>query len=164
MKERGQTLIEVLMVLSVATIMVVALIAAVLSSLKSSQFAQNQAKATKYSQDAIDKIKTARDRNINVNFLSTNTPNMPFQSFLSDSTQCPSTVVCYFRLNDSSLELTQDFSSTSATTDVDNGLRRLITITSTASADEKLITVQIFWTDSNGDHSSNIQTILRNYQ
>lgn len=63
MKESGQSLVEVLVALTIATLVVVTLIIVVLAGLKNSQFAQNQSRATKYAQEAMEKIKTIRDRN-----------------------------------------------------------------------------------------------------
>lgn len=61
--QSGQTLIEVLMVLVVGSIMLTGLSLMVISSLRNAQFAQNQIKATKYAQEAIDEIRSIRDGN-----------------------------------------------------------------------------------------------------
>lgn len=121
-KESGQTMVEVLVALTIAVFVVISLLVVILSGLKNSQFAQNQSKATKYAQEAIEKIKAIRDRDLVVTFANPSsscyTPlqDLPhyttFSSLwncnLSSETLSPCTTspsggspekVCYFRLN-----------------------------------------------------------------
>ncbi|MCL4367051.1 prepilin-type N-terminal cleavage/methylation domain-containing protein [Patescibacteria group bacterium] len=60
--QQGQSLVEILIVLAITAVVLTGLAIAVINSLHNSQFAQNQAKATKYAQDAIEKIQAVRDR------------------------------------------------------------------------------------------------------
>lgn len=62
-RENGQTLLELLVVLSVSVIVIGALVFATIASLRNAQFAKNQAQATKLAQDGIEKVRLGRDRN-----------------------------------------------------------------------------------------------------
>lgn len=65
-REKGQTLLELLVVLSVSVIVIGALVFATIASLRNAQFAKNQAQATKLAQDGIEKVRSGRDRNLTV--------------------------------------------------------------------------------------------------
>ncbi len=58
---RGQSMIEVVVAILIAGIVLGAMAIAVVTGLKSSNYAKNQAQATKYVQQAIDDIRTIRD-------------------------------------------------------------------------------------------------------
>lgn len=60
-KESGQTLIEVLVALSVAIVVVAAISVAVLSSLSGAQFTKNQNQATQYAQQGLELIRQIRN-------------------------------------------------------------------------------------------------------
>lgn len=66
--ESGHTLAEVVVALGVTAIVVVALIIITLLSLKDAQYAQNQSKASKLAQEAVEQVKSIRDRNGMVTF------------------------------------------------------------------------------------------------
>lgn len=70
----GQSLMEITVVLGITVVVAVALVIVVVTSLRNAQFAQNQAKATKYAQQALDQIKALRDRDqgFNVVFATNN--------------------------------------------------------------------------------------------
>ncbi len=61
--ERGQSLIELIVVITVTVLIVGALTFATISALRNAQFATNQAQATKLAQDGIEKVRIGRDRN-----------------------------------------------------------------------------------------------------
>lgn len=60
-KEKGQSLIEVLVALAVAIVVVLALVRVTTTSVRNAAFARNQALATKYAQETIEKIRAYRD-------------------------------------------------------------------------------------------------------
>jgi len=60
---KGQTLVEVLLAVGVATLVRIGLTGAVTVSLRNAQFARNQALATKYAQEGIEKVRAYRDQN-----------------------------------------------------------------------------------------------------
>jgi type II secretory pathway pseudopilin PulG len=59
----GQSLVEVVLALAVILIIVVALVRVVTISIKNAEFAKNQALATRFAQDAIEKIRFYRESN-----------------------------------------------------------------------------------------------------
>ncbi len=62
-KTKGQSLIEVLIALSVVVLVLLALIAVTTVSVRNSTFAKNQSLATKHAQETIEKIRKYRDQN-----------------------------------------------------------------------------------------------------
>jgi len=59
---KGQALVEVLLAIFVATMVLVGLISATTIALRNSQQAKNQALATQYAQEAMEKIRASRDQ------------------------------------------------------------------------------------------------------
>ena len=195
-KQAGQSLIEVLIALTVTVIMMVALITFVLSGLKNAQFAQNQSKATKLAQETMEQIKTIRDRDGDKGvYFTYSTEANPAEKF-SDLWKINMSMVgtcikiddsagpCYFKLEGLPVKLAEsktieaekpegpdggvggdvegDVEAVFLMQDLGGGFKREITLEDTASEydKEKKVTVRIFWTDSVGEHESNIQTYL----
>lgn len=180
----GQSLIEVLITLVVLMLMVVAFIAVVTNSLKNSQFAQKQVQATKYAQEAMDKVKTIRDLN-NSSMVSFQDPS---GSSISSCQACTSVVKCSFltlfdcNLTGLNSPCTKPLLQSSMpgcyfklatggqlvepvtdpmSEDLGDGLSRTIFIQDGADyGTAKTVTVKVSWTDSSGSHESNLQTIL----
>lgn len=169
---RGQSLIEVLVVLAITTLVVLALVITVLTGLKNSQFAQSQTKATKLAQEAMEKVKAIRDRNEIGKFSFSYTGgtvdefNDVWDLTLTD--HCPETggySPCYFRLDPPNLVLDKQGINGYKELIGDGFYRQIVFEDTTIDFDkEKKVTVKIFWTDSSGEHESNLQTILTNYQ
>ncbi|MDO8570483.1 MAG: hypothetical protein Q7R97_02760 [Candidatus Daviesbacteria bacterium] len=165
-RQAGQSLIEVLIALTVTVVMIVALIAFVLSGLKNAQFAQKQSKATKLAVETMEQIKTIRDRNgaiyfsykdVTVPKTATIFPEL-WQISMSGQDSCISSK-CYFNIQSNTLI---EGSGASAI-NIGDGFTRQIIFEDNSPlvySKEKRVTVNIFWTDSSGDHNSNIQTIL----
>lgn len=154
-KQKGQSLVEVLVVLVIAAVMVIALIMIILASLKNAQFAQNQTQATKLAQDTIDKIRILRDKNSN-NTLANYSPTGCFRG-LWDSAYCRAGF-CYYKLMPRGDYLDQT-RAPSLRDQFDNGFSRQIKISPPTGSNIKLI-VEVFWADSSGEHSSNLETVL----
>lgn len=159
-RERGQSLIEVLVVLVLATMMIVALITVILLSLKNAQFAQNQTKATKIAQDTMDQIRILRDDNKNNTLTMSGIPPVSecFNELWNSSNAnfgCGG-LVCYYKLTTSGLDKKD---SLSAKEDLGDGFSRQIKVTQNNSNEVEL-TTEISWTDSTGEHSSNLETYL----
>ena len=165
----GQSLIEVVIVLGITVVVVVALVIVVLTSLKNAKFAQNQARATKYAQEALEQIKAIRDRDeegkivfqdATFNFSGLWDINM------SKSLQCASIDgrdgPCYFKMETQPALAEADISQFE---DMGEGLSRQIIISDTEETygKEKKINVRVFWEDSAGKHESNLQTVLTHY-
>ncbi len=164
-KEKGQTLVEVLVVLAVAAIMIVSLIGLVLISLKNATLAQNQTKATKLSQDAIDKIRILRDDNIKGNLINPYDVTVFCAGDLWSVANFNCGVsACYYKLgSNGDDEITLSLMHPVQEPGIDNeylgdGFKRYIEIQ--PSGNEAKLIVQVTWSDSSGDHNSNLETII----
>ena len=169
-KQLGQSLVEVLIALVVVTILSSALIVAIITGLKNSQFAQKQTQATKYAQDAMDRIRPIRDRDGNVTFKGTTaTFSALWNMNMSYPTNCNGP--CYFKLVDTGgeISLTDSGVSSSYWESLGESLSRQIifedisTGTPPLYQSEKDLTVRVKWTDTSGDHESYLQTTLTKY-
>lgn len=69
-KTRGQSLIEVLIALSVVVLVILALITVTTISVRNATFAKNQSLATEYAQETIEKIRGYRNQNSWVDFVT----------------------------------------------------------------------------------------------
>jgi Tfp pilus assembly protein PilV len=167
--QKGQSLIEVLVVGAVSAVMIVALAVIILSSLKNAQFAQNQTQATKLAQDAIDKIRILRDGNANMTLTPPNDSAVCFSKLweINSNFDCSAQVgsYCYYRLTlpaaqTGKISLDEMTTEPAAKdTSIGNGFYRLIKINQTSNTEVRLV-VQVGWTDSSGEHNSNLETIL----
>ncbi len=61
-KNDGQSLIEMIVAIAVVLIVVVALVAITTVSIRNANFSRNQALATKYAQEGIEKVRAYRDQ------------------------------------------------------------------------------------------------------
>lgn len=68
--ERGQTLLELVVVMSVSVIIIGALVFATIASLRNAQFSKNQSLAAKLAQEGIERVRVGRDRNTSITNLS----------------------------------------------------------------------------------------------
>lgn len=66
----GVSLLEVIIAMAISIVLVSGLVFGVTNSIKNSQFSRNQALATKFSQEAMEKIRGYRDQNTWVTFTS----------------------------------------------------------------------------------------------
>lgn len=169
--QKGQSLAEVLVVLSVAAVILTTLMVIIINSLKNAQFAQTQVQATKYAQEALDTLKMIRDRDQDgtvtfsyrdpsgVGYLEARKFSNLWDTHMNSSDNCNG--LCYFILNGGP-------NLTAATAGggekKDKVLTRYITIKDDAANYqlEKTITIQVKWTDGTGGHESNLQTIFTN--
>ncbi|MDO8576947.1 MAG: prepilin-type N-terminal cleavage/methylation domain-containing protein [Candidatus Daviesbacteria bacterium] len=156
--EAGQSLIEVIVAVTVGILVVSALTFATIFSLRNASFAKNSAQATKLAQEGIEKVRTIRDRDGSVIFTAGNTTTSKFSDLwgVQMSTSC---TPCYFSLsNGLNPSVAANFD------DLGNGLQRQIQISEEANVDwrsQKKITVVVKWSDFAGSHESKLVTILR---
>lgn len=61
-KKNGQSMLELLIALGIGVLVILALVQSMVLSMKNSEFAKNQNLATRYSQEAIEKIRSERDK------------------------------------------------------------------------------------------------------
>jgi type II secretory pathway pseudopilin PulG len=153
-KQSGQSLIEVLVALVVASLIIVALVTLVVASLRNAQFAQNQTRATKIAQEAIDQIRTIRDRDDGFNFRGTDSVQT---FFVYDMGACGGKCYADLITVGGNTQLTETASGDPI--DVGDGFQREIFFENYKD-NEKKLTVKVYWTDASGEHESHIQTIL----
>jgi len=67
-KNQGQSLIETVVAMAVVVIVILALVAVTTVSVRNASFSRNQALATKYAQEAIEKVRASREQNTWENF------------------------------------------------------------------------------------------------
>jgi type II secretory pathway pseudopilin PulG len=164
MKQTGQTLVEVIVVITVGIIVIGSLVFATISSTRNTDLAKRQSQATKLAQEAIEKVRTARDRDeaISTSFGSAVAKFSDLYT-INTKTSCGTTTPCYFIFSSSGV-LTQQTIDISES--LNNGFSRQVQITDNGDTApnytlEKRVSVLIKWTDFSGDHQSKITTILR---
>jgi type II secretory pathway pseudopilin PulG len=177
--QQGQTLIEVLIALTVGVLILGALVIATIVSIRNAQFSQNQLQATKFAQEGIDLVRTIRNRNLKVESASP-----PFSTFIDLWTYSPGFGSCgyvklgsctnnaflgYFKIVPDAFnptgKLIRGNTITEVSETVGGQFSRFILIEDQSSPvntreTEKKITVIVRWKDTSGNHESNIQTIL----
>lgn len=187
LRNKGQTLIEVVVVIAVMVIVVSALTFATIASLRNAQFAKNQSQATKLAQEGLEKVRVGRNRNqcvtialVDINSWDGGNTNCSGTSSFWDYaiySGCGSSSSCYFNVGDSGALSYLTSSSTfppSGTEPVptppSNPLFKRtiiisdssISITGTPSYKlQKTVTSIVQWTDVSGTHESRLTTILR---
>ena len=164
--DKGQSLMELVVVIAVIIIVVVALTFATIASLRNAQFSQNQVQATKLAQEGIEKIRTLRDRDTAdaINYLKGDGGRATkFSDLWAVNLSCPAN--CYFYFNYASPPVLVgatvanlenippppaklQFSRQVMIEDVGNG------------QNQKKVTVITNWTDVSGPHESKLTTIL----
>lgn len=187
--DRGQTLMELLVVVSVSVIIIGALVFATISSLRNAQFSKNQAQATKLAQEGIERVKVGRDRNQCISNLDSNVRSWNGSSSNSGclgsgsvwsyqikgtSGNCENSTTnskCYFTIDSRGVLTNIGYSQTAFPNSFAEGIppdkpifRRVVTLSDdpTSFGGQKTVTVIVRWTDFSGDHQSQLTTILRN--
>lgn len=179
--EKGQTLLELIVVISVSVIIIGALVFATIASLRNAQFSKNQSQATKLAQEGIEKVRTGRDRNAKINNVpnSSDCPNVSSWNGDSNGNAIWSCKIYntigsggdgYFRFNtvypnDLDFRTTSTtFLDSSAEDPLSDGKFKRVVILSDNSlsfGSQKTVTVIVRWNDFSGPHESRLTTILR---
>ncbi len=176
--EKGQSLMELVVVIAVMVIVIGALTFATIASLRNAQFSKNQAQATKLAQEGLEWARTGRDRNSTIggslgDVSSWNGDGTSESSIWSYTIFSNCEIVfpgnkCYFKIfSDGSLQYINSspaFPSDFAETPVSAPMfkRAVILSDDNSSACAKKVTSIVQWKDFSGDHSSTLTTILRN--
>lgn len=160
MLSKGQSLLELIIVMAVAVIVIGALTVVTISSLRNANLSKNQLQATKYAQEGIEKIRSIRDRDgiVTTNF-GTLTDKFS-QLWGIQLYQVCTPQPCNFLLGSISNTLTQN---NTAFESLAGGFERRIKITDENSSyqNQKTVTVLVSWIDFSGSHESHLTTILR---
>ena len=157
--EAGQTLIEMIVVITVGIMVVGALTFAVLFSLRNAKFSQNQNQATKLAQEGLEKLRRVRAKDGVVNFIygSPSTTTTKF-SDLWNVRMYETCSPCYFTFSTDGVLI--DGSSSSFENLVNFQRQIQIQDVSASYNQEKTMTAVVKWTDATGDHQSKLTTIL----
>ena len=189
--DKGQSLMELVVVLAVMIFVISALTFATIASLRNAQFSQNQAQATKLAQEGMERVRTSRDRNANINLIpnSSDCPNVDsWNGKTSGSTSgaiwsckiyntCGSGGNCYLNFVSSlnNNPAYNDLRYLTTTLKMPLGaeaisyppstamFQRIIILSDDSStySIQKSVTVVVAWTDFSGPHESRLTTILR---
>lgn len=180
-KESGQSLVEVIIAITVGIFVVMSLVFATIFSLRNANFSKTSAQATKLAQEGIERVKYGRDRNLTIN---SNGGLGSVNSWDGDASgvgsiwdyliegNCGSSTspVTYCYLNVSSqgelTYLTVDSKIPSLAEQIppDNPAFKRVIILSDDSATynlQKTVTSIVQWRDFAGEHESKLTTILR---
>lgn len=160
--DKGQSLMELVVVIAVITIVVAALVFATIASLRNASFSQNQAQATKLAQEGLEKVRSLRDRDttgVGIWSSSTSCGSSVPSTCPATQSSCPSgaTNNCYFFFNNSGVLANGTWVNSEA---IPPGFRRQFFIEDQGS-DQKKVTVVVTWIDFSGSHESRLTTILR---
>lgn len=155
---KGQSLIEVIIVASVGTLVVGAMVMVSIISLRNTSFAKNQLQATKLAQDGLEKVRSIRDRNLDIKFGLEQTI-ISFDTLLAkDELTCDQPdISCFFTIKPDGI-LTSGIEITTEPTG--NNMTRQILIEGDDPTQKK-VTAVVKWTDISGEHESRLTTILR---
>lgn len=179
--QKGQTLIELVVVIVMVVLVVTALTIATITSLRNSNFAKNQAQATKIAQEGIERVRTGRNQNKRIyggrgvlgdvnSWNGDSSGNMALWDFQingtgrcgDDSLSPP--VYCYFKVdtNGTLTYLTNGSTFPTSQAEAVDLFSRVVILSDDASSEsQKKVTVVVKWKDISGDHESRLTTVLR---
>src|SRR3989344_2749287 len=95
---KGQSLIEAVIVVAVGVIVMGSLVFATIASLRNAEFAKNQAIATKLAQEGIEQVRSGRNRNAAITGLTIGTTSWDDTRLWSNRISNSCLDPCYFKL------------------------------------------------------------------
>lgn len=164
--DKGQSLMELVVVIAVIIIVVSALTFATIASLRNAQFSKNQAQATKLAQEGIERIRALRDRDTAnaINYIKGDgSMATKFSDLWAVNLSCPTN--CYFYFNYASPPVligatVANFENIPPPPDTPQFSRKVIIEDVGNGQSQKKVTVITGWTDISGPHESKLTTIL----
>lgn len=164
---KGQTLVELIVVVTVAIIVITALVFATITSLRNAQASKNQLQASKFAQEGIEKVRSLRERDGKVVYTDGGGSTIKFSDLWNKQLNGCGTY-CYFNLyradvdGDGALDDYLNTETQSSFEDLGGGFQRQVQMTDTAASftEEKTVNVIVRWTDFAGEHQSKLTTIL----
>lgn len=159
---KGQSLLELVIAIGLVMVIVTGIALTTINGLKNSQFSKNQTQATKLAQEALEQVRTIRDRDYYVCRGSC----QRWSEFWSD-TQCSTGFPCTFTLSTTGCTISGlpdvPFCLVQSTgQSIGNFKREVIISDLSTSLFRKRVTSRISWTDISGEHNSELVTILAN--
>ena len=166
--EFGQSLIEAVVVVAVGVIVMGSLVFATIASLRNAQFAQNQAQATKLAQEALEQVRSARNRNIDPAITGLGTEPLRWDSNPLWNNRINSSCLdpCYFKLiqNERLQYVQAGVAKLPDGTEVqpNSPFKRVIQLSDDPATygNEKIVTSIVTWDDFSGSHESKLVTIM----
>lgn len=162
MLSKGQSLLELVIVIAVAIIVIGALTSATISSLRNANLSKNQLQATKFAQEGLEKVRSIRDRDgtVTTPFGGSTTKFSELWNIKLYETCNPQPCDVNFLLDSVNNSLLQN---NTAFENLGDGFQRRIRITDDSSAyqNKKTVTVLVSWVDFAGTHQSHLITYLR---
>jgi Tfp pilus assembly protein PilV len=162
--QQGQSLIEVVIALSIAIVVAVAFTNVTITSVRNAQFAKNQNLATKYAQQTIEYIRAIRDQDRIVGYPNSgDTWSALWNTTIGTTGQC-------FNLQKATIQLARATSCASDDTIADKDGTNTIFLREIKISDDgtirekKNIDVTVYWTDSKGTHNAVVSTYLTKWQ
>jgi Tfp pilus assembly protein PilV len=172
LKNKGQSLLEVTVLVGLVLIVISGLVIVTVNGLKNSQYSQNQAQATKLAQEGMDQVKNIASRNCSVsiggsflwfNSIANGTDliwNRDWSSgptfYISNYSSCSTSIA--------GLTQTNAGRPYDIIPSANNIFTRNITITDDSSCQTptkcKIVTISVNWNDYSGLHESRLATIL----
>lgn len=151
MRQKGQTLVELIMAVAVGTVIVTAIVAITTLSLRNSEFAKTDIQATRYSQETIEWLRIERDKNWTTLFgksgVNAQTYCLPTLTWPQAAGPCLASQVISGTVFKREVSLSNR--------DLEAGVPGNETI-------EAQVTVT--WTDNSGTHESKLSTQLTDWQ
>lgn len=162
MSTKGQSLLELVIVIAVAIIVISALTSATISSLRNANFSKNQLQATKFAQEGLEKVRSIRERNglVLANFGTATTKFSDLWNIRLFDTCLPPPCNVNFLLDPVFNSLKQDDTAFETLT---GDFQRSVKITDEPATyqTKKNITIIVSWIDVTGSHQSKLTTYLR---
>lgn len=162
--DKGQSLMELVVVIAVMVIVVAALAFATIASLRNANLAKNQAQATKLAQEGLEKIRSLRDRNTESIIYTDSTHPNKFSDLWAITFKCqddPQNCYFIFNSNTSGLIGNKTVTSFEDVSQFPNFQRQVQIEDEGDGTTQKKITVIVKWSDFAGAHESRLTTILR---
>lgn len=169
--QAGQTLIELIVVITVGVLIVSALTFATISTLRNAHFAKNEAQATKLAQQMLEAVRTGRDRDAAITSFKIGVDDVTSWSdphmWGNIGSTCASPNNCYFTVDTTTSigALTYKGSGVNIPITISpiNGFTPAVILSdsNTTYSVEKIVTAIVKWSDFSGEHQSNLKTYLR---
>ena len=161
---KGQTMLEIVIMLSVLLIVTSAVVIISVNSLRNSQFSKNQTQATRLAQEGIDKVRTGIKKNCPI-------VNLDAQSYYWYEN---AVLVWSISINNGSIPRNYSINlesspcqftevSTGSGDNLDSNFGKLFNrqiLISDDTATTKKVNSLVEWTDFSGKHTSNIVTVV----
>lgn len=156
--QKGQSILEIIITLSILGLILGSLVIVIVNSLKNSQFSKNQSQATKLAEEGLDSVRTMKSKELcTLTYLGTQYywVNKPSAQLVWGN----STILGTYNIDTTGCNLT--FSSTPQSILPGKFFQRQIILSTDGAASNRLkITSKVTWNDISGLHESKLFTIL----